>query len=109
VPILALWKPYQALKETFQASHPEFRETWKGAPCPGLLPLWWTIWLINCFLGTFSASIGADTIPELIAASGMTVLFTLIDLPLVVVVWVLVSTLQRWQTAKFELAGHPVT
>jgi hypothetical protein len=111
VPVLTLWKPYQALKETFQASHPEFRENWKGAPRPGLLPLWWAIWLINCFLdqAIFRASIGAHTITELIAASGMNLLSTLIDLPLVAVVWVLVSTLQRWQTAKFELVGHAVT
>jgi hypothetical protein len=107
VPVLTFWKPYQALKETFQASHPEFREKWKEAPRPGLLPLWWAIWLINCFLGQaiFRASLGADTIPKFIAASGMTVLSTLIDLPLVAVVWVLVSTLQRWQIAKFERVG----
>jgi hypothetical protein len=111
VPVLSLWKPYQALKETFQASHPEFRENWKGAPRPGLLPLWWAIWLINGFLGQaiFLASIGADTIPEFIAASRMNLLSTLIDLPLIAVVWVLVSTLQRWQTAKFELVGRAVT
>ena len=45
VPVLCLWRPYQAMKEIHQASlNPH---EWKDRPVPTLLPLWWTLWLIS--------------------------------------------------------------
>lgn len=50
VPILFLWRPYQAMKEIWQASvnpldwHPD-------RPVPPFLPLWWTFWLVSLPLG----------------------------------------------------------
>lgn len=43
IPILNLWKPYQALRETFKASHPDCSDDWQQAPHPDILRLWWTL------------------------------------------------------------------
>ena len=54
VPIANLFKPYQALKETWHGSH--FGGEGEGA---GLLPLWWGLWLVGSFLGRMRG-FGAD-------------------------------------------------
>lgn len=104
IPILTLWKPYQAIKETFRASHPHFRDNWKAAPHPALLPVWWTIWIAGNVVGQvmWNMSLKAETIQELLNVSWISFFSGLSDLVLVAVVWVLISTLQAWQTAKFN-------
>ena len=105
IPIVCLWKPYQAMQETFQASHPEVRGDWKSAPRPRVLPLWWTLWLISCFAAdlSFQASMRANTADD--NASRLDLISSLIDLPQIAAVWVLVSTLQAWQTSKALSGG----
>ncbi len=104
IPIFSFWKPYQALKETFRASHPQFKDNWRAAPHPSLLPVWWTLWIISSVIGQIMlrTSPKAETIPGLLSASWIELLSTLVDLPLIAVVLVLVSTLQGWQTAKYK-------
>lgn len=50
VPVATLWKCYQALKEAFKASHPDFADNWREAPRPSILPRWWTLWVIATLL-----------------------------------------------------------
>ena len=109
IPIMAFWKPYQALKETFQASHPDFRDDWECAPSPGVLPVWWTLFLIDSFVGREVAmtAFRAKTITEVIAASKTNLWSKFPDIALVVAVYVLISTLQTCQTAKFERSANP--
>ena len=45
VPIASLWKPYQAMKEIWQAS--AAGTDWRGVRVPRLLPWWWACWLIS--------------------------------------------------------------
>lgn len=45
VPILTLWRPYQAMKEIWQASLAP--QNWLGRPVPVLLPMWWALWLVS--------------------------------------------------------------
>jgi len=107
VPIFSLWKPYQALKETYQASHPDFVDSWSVAPYPGLLPLWWAIWILNGLAGQ-SILLGVlqhQDIADLLNTTGVKFMSTLFDLALAGVVWVLISTLQEWQTAKAGRVG----
>src|SRR5690554_1726951 len=45
IPFLSLWKPYQAMKEIWKAStNPK---KWENESTPGILPLWWTFWIIS--------------------------------------------------------------
>ena len=104
VPIAMFWKPYQALKEIFLASHPQFTKDWKHAPRPRLLPAWWTLLIISSFLGhaIFKVAIRADTIFELILASWVTILSDTLDILLGIVVILLVSKLHSLQSKKAE-------
>jgi hypothetical protein len=49
VPVLALWKPYQAMKEIWQASADP--DSWTTRPASPLLPWWWFLWLLSNGLG----------------------------------------------------------
>ena len=104
VPIVTLWKPFQALSETFRASHPVFRDNWLSAPTPRLLPVWWTLWIINSIAGQVLVrmSLDAKTPPELLNASWVNLWSTIPTVALVPVVWLLSTTLQRWQTGKYR-------
>ena len=103
VPVVTLWRPYQALKETYQASHPDFRDDWKSAPTPPLLPWWWTIWIIGTLAdqASFRMSLHTEKISDLIAGTWIDLFRSMFELPLVAMVWVLISTMLKWQEAKF--------
>jgi hypothetical protein len=52
VPIMNLFRPYQAIREIFQASDPKSSPAgWKLAHAPGVVGLWWGVWLVGNFLG----------------------------------------------------------
>ncbi len=111
IPIANLWKPYEALKETFKASHPDFTENWREAPHPAIMPLWWTLWILGVFVEQerFRAALRAETIDEILASSWLTFLSDALHLPLGIVVIVLVSKLQAWQSEKRRRVGSPAT
>lgn len=102
IPIMNLWKPYQALKETFKASNPDSAEDWRYAAHPEIMPLWWTLWILSGFLGraVWSASLNAETLDELINLSWLTLVSDFLDLSLGIVLFLLVSRLQPWQSGK---------
>ena len=114
VPLANLVAPYRALKETFQASHPEFRpdaQRLEWSDPPKLLPFWWALWLANGFLGQgiFEYSHYAKTLPQLLNLSWAQSAGAVFHLPLIAVVWVLISTMQRWQTARVSASAGAVT
>lgn len=65
VPIAALWKPYQAMSEAWQAS--ERPQRWRTAPTPPYFALWWGVWLASGVLGSISniASRATDKLGDL--------------------------------------------
>lgn len=52
VPIAALWKPYEAMGEVWQAS--ERPQRWRTAPKPSFLGWWWAAWLVSSIVGNIS-------------------------------------------------------
>jgi hypothetical protein len=113
VPFANLVAPYKALKETFQASHPEFRadkQRLEWASAPKLLPFWWGLWLVNGILGQgiFQYSLHAKTLDQLLDLSWAHLAHEILELPLIAVVWLLISTLQRWQITRASVGtGGP--
>lgn len=57
-PVFQAWKPFDVLRELYQASHPDHIDDWRRAPVPHLLTLWWTLWLL--FQGTVCVALVAD-------------------------------------------------
>jgi hypothetical protein len=51
IPIAFLWKPYQAMKEIWQAS--KNPNNWKNEKGSLVLRWWWAFWLIDNFVGFF--------------------------------------------------------
>ena len=102
VPVANLWKPYQALKEVFKASHPGFLDDWQHAPHPDILSLWWMLWVISNFIdrAVVRLTLGAETIDDILAASWITFVADTVDLPLGFVAVNVVARLQLLQSEK---------
>lgn len=52
IPIMNLFKPFQAMRELWTASH-GVGDSY-AAPAPGNLPAWWGLWIIGNILGNVS-------------------------------------------------------
>lgn len=62
VPFAMLFKPFQAVKEVWQASDPDTvgangAWAWKASPVASALGGWWAAWLVSCILDRISSKI----------------------------------------------------
>lgn len=98
VPIMNLWKPFQAMKEIWQAS--ERPRDWQKGPAHGLLVAWWTLWLLSSSASNASLrmSLRADSIGELLAANRVTQIADLLSIPMSIVVLFMVKAIHSMQT-----------
>lgn len=69
IPIASLFKPYQAVKEIWQASSGE--KDWKLLDRPAVMPWWWGFWVLSNVLDqvSFRLSMRGDDVDTLIAAN----------------------------------------
>lgn len=97
IPILTLWKPYQAMKEIWQASTSP--SDWESQNISGILPVWWTLWLISNFLGqaVFRLSRHAEELQELMNLNIVTQISNLLDIPLALVLLAIVNSIHNMQ------------
>ena len=102
VPIVGLWKPYQALRELFQASHPDFGNEWSKAPYPWVVAFWWVLFVVSAALGQvlFRAGLRAETLDEIIESSRWMLASDIVDIPLSLCGLLMVGTLASLQSAK---------
>jgi hypothetical protein len=98
IPIFNLFRPYIAMSELYRASHSP--ERWNSQPV-GVLPLWWTLWLVCGFLGQISMrlQLAADTIPMIIGATWVSVIEESLSILLCIVALLMISRIQKAQTA----------
>jgi hypothetical protein len=97
VPIVNLWRPYQAMKEIWKASHePVHWQLQKGS---FLLVSWWTFWIISCLIGqmAFRTATSAKTASDYIDATTFSIASDVIEIPLCFIALVLVLKLSRVQ------------
>ncbi|MDY7095572.1 MAG: DUF4328 domain-containing protein [Acidobacteriota bacterium] len=104
IPFANLWKPYDALKETFQASDPEYTDNWRAADPPSLLPFWWALWLLSGLVGQilFRWSMKADSLDELIYTDWVQIVSNGLDVILILVVLSLIGKLSGYQGRTFR-------
>jgi hypothetical protein len=97
IPIMNLWRPFQAMKEIWQAS--ENPISWPSIKPPALLNLWWGLWIVSCVLGNaaFRASFRANSATELIVSEVITILSDLVEIPLCLAAIRLVREIIRMQ------------
>ena len=73
VPFMNVFRPFQVVKEIWQASGPEARpDSWRDASTPALLGWWWALFLLGSFASNIAfrkAMSGPETADEFIASS----------------------------------------
>lgn len=102
VPFLNLVRPYQAMKEIWQVSRNP--ADWTNQNGSSLLGWWWALWLISGFLGqmTFRMSLNVDSPSSLEAATSVSILSSLVEIPLILVAVSLVVTISGMQKKLTE-------
>jgi hypothetical protein len=97
VPIGNLWKPFQAMRETWQVSADP--KGWSSVAVPGLLRWWWGLWLVSNWLsaGSFRLAADAHTVGALLVSDFIDLIVAAIDMPLVVVLILIVRRLGEMQ------------
>jgi hypothetical protein len=106
IPVLTLWKPYQAMKEIWKASK---NPSYLGSSSASfILPIWWTLWLIVGFLGQaiLKLSMRADELPELLNLNLITQISNVLDIPLALVTLAIVNNIYNMQMSVNESANN---
>jgi hypothetical protein len=99
IPIMNLFRPYQAMKEIWKASVPNEATPWQNREASGILPLWWTLWLASGFAGrlAWKLSTRAEDLDEILRGSWATFVADAVDIPLAVVAMLLVRGIHAMQ------------
>ncbi|MEQ1828704.1 MAG: DUF4328 domain-containing protein [Pirellula sp.] len=97
VPIFNLFRPYVAMSELHKSSHNPI--AWTKSDSGGLTSLWWALWILAGFLGqiAFRIAVGADTLPEIQASTVAQLVSDVAEIPLSLVAFFLVSSIQKAQ------------
>ncbi|WP_017445891.1 DUF4328 domain-containing protein [Gayadomonas joobiniege] len=102
IPILNLWKPYQAMKEIWRASH--HPNDWQSKEGTSLLVVWWAIWIISNTIDrfVFRKSLNADELQEMIHLNLLTQLSDVISIVLSVVFLLIVKRVYAAQQESYQ-------
>jgi Domain of unknown function (DUF4328)/zinc-ribbon domain len=102
IPILCLWKPYQAMREIWKAS--KNPDSWTTVKPGTILPWWWFFFLAQCALGQASlrTSLRAKEINELITSTGILMASDLVSIPGTLIALVLVKQIYEMQMSHIQ-------
>jgi hypothetical protein len=104
VPILWLWKPYQAMREIWKCSQDP--TDWHTVPNPSLLRWWWFLWLCSVNLAQISMRLGqSDDVESLIFHSGFSASLCLFKIPLSLVAIAMVAKVHEMQWTWADRQG----
>jgi len=97
IPFLNLVRPYQAMKEIWQVSRDPMN--WQAQKGDGILGWWWALWLISGFLGnmTFRMSMNVDSPSSLEAATMVSIISSIVEIPLIIVAVTMISRITDMQ------------
>lgn len=97
IPIAGLWKPFDGVRQTWQASaNPQDPDS---VPIPALLRWWWGLWVVTSIMGNigYSLSNRADSVDGLIAANGFTLATLPVDIGLAIALTMMMRRLSQMQ------------
>jgi hypothetical protein len=102
IPILSFWKPYQAMREIWQAS--KNPASWKSVDRGAVLPWWWFFFLANNILGqaVLRTSLQAKEINELITSTAIMIASDLVSIPAILIALVLVKQIYKMQMSHVQ-------
>ncbi len=105
IPILTLWKPFQAMKEIWKASHNP--DNWTTEKAGSILGLWWFLWIVTNMLGqaVFRMSTGAEELSELMNLNIITQVSDALAIPLALVTLSIINSIYQAQSVAYESAN----
>jgi len=116
IPIMNLFRPFQVMKETWQASDPEWEDNeglaWSSTPSSGLLAAWWFFYLISVFAGQFAmrTSFQTKNVSDFILSDVAMIISDAVDLvsiPLIMLVIWRVDARQTQRSRRLGLENDP--
>ena len=102
IPFANLFKPFQAMKETWLASH--YRGNFHGEPTPSILGWWWGLWITHNIVVNISLRLAMQDDAEL-AAGAIAALDgagALLNIPLSLLLIRIMKNLSEAQLAAFQ-------
>jgi heme/copper-type cytochrome/quinol oxidase subunit 2 len=102
IPILNLWRPYQAMKEIWKAS--KNPTSWESEDHSAILPWWWFFFLVASIIGnaSFRASMSANEIHELITSTVITIASDVVSIPATIIALILVGKIHEMQISHVQ-------
>ena len=110
VPIANYWKPYEAMKQLWQASISArdggTGSSWKSLAVPGFMAGWWALWVISNIGGSISFRLGmrAETLDELLGIGYLDLVLAPLEIFLALMYYKIISGITEAQ----EKASHTV-
>ena len=106
IPIVSLWKPYQAMKEIWQAS--QNPSNWSEEKVSSILGIWWFFWIANSMVGqaAFRMSRRAEEISEIMNVNLVSQASEVISIPLALVTWLMIKKVSNAQLAMQERSNE---
>ena len=103
VPIMVLWKPYQAMVQIWKASHEPVN--WRSAKGHPILGIWWALFLTTNIIGNASYTMGqkAHDIGSALDASLVAMASDFSTLPLTIAVLVLIKRINQAQLRHVQI------
>ena len=104
IPMANLWRPYQAMKDLWLASHNP--SSWSTALIGIIVPIWWTLWLLSIFSGqiAFRMTLHAITLDQIKSCANVQLITEFIEILLCLVAIALVSQIAAAQTSHHRNA-----
>jgi hypothetical protein len=108
IPILALWKPYQAMKKIWKVSHNP--SNWQSENVSSLLWVWWFLWILTNILGQviFRMSIAANELPELMNLNLISQASEILSIPLAFVTLSIVNKVYAAQMSAYASTNKSI-
>lgn len=102
VPIGNLWKPYEAMEETWRVSHDP--ENWKRTFAPDAMRWWWGFWLAGNIIGNISMRLGfaADNTGMLNVATVLELISSLLNIGAALALMSVVRAVTARQTGLID-------
>lgn len=106
IPIYSFFRPYQVMREIWQASDPETdvsdHAAWQKAPRSGLVSMWWALFLLMNFAAqsAFRAMMAAETPEAILSADYVTIGADIIAVAAAAVTIALVRSVEARQTQR---------
>ena len=101
VPILNVFRPKQVANDLWRGSDPDLAPdaipNWSGGRLPALYAIWWGGWIVSSFLAnaSFRLTLRAETLPEIVTSTQVTLAADLLGVPLALVAAAVVARTTR--------------